>query len=208
MQNILEDVGATINSQRMGELGQRILDANKGGRLEDIYGPRTSRYMLKFARTMKYLSRDSNAGDLVSQGIMANFIQKIPDILRYGVITKFLTGGTALKQVDDAWRASQGKDLQTRARIYSNAIQAALGRIPQVGAQMAQEGINEGESQAKALMESKNVDIPNISSVMPQAPSPAPGTSLSQTSPIRQQAAQDPAVAQALGIRGATAGLI
>ena len=50
MQNILEDVGATINSQRMGELGQRILDANKGGRLEDIYGPRTSRYMLKFAR--------------------------------------------------------------------------------------------------------------------------------------------------------------
>ena len=208
MQNILEDVGATINSQRMGELGQRILDANKGGRLEDIYGPRTSRYMLKFARTMKYLSRDSNAGDLVSQGIMANFIQKIPDILRYGVITKFLTGGTALKQVDDAWRASQGKDLQTRARIYSNAIQAALGRIPQVGAQMAQEGINEAESQAEALMESKNVDIPNISSVIPQAPSPAPGTSLSQTSPIRQQAAQDPAVAQALGIRGATAGLI
>ena len=54
----------------------------------------------------------------------------------------------------------QGKDLQTRARIYSNAIQVALGRIPQVGAQMAQEGINEGESQAKALMESKNVDIP------------------------------------------------
>ena len=123
---------------------------------------------------MKYLSGDSNAGDLVSQGIMANFIQKIPDILRYGIITKFLTGGTALKQVDDAWRASQGKDLQTRARIYSNAIQAALGRIPQVGAQMAQEGINEAESQAEAFMESKNVDIPNISSVIPQAPSPAP----------------------------------
>jgi hypothetical protein len=73
---------------------------------------------------------------------------------------------------------------------------------------MAQEGINEGESQAKAFMESKNVDIPNISSAIPQAPSPAPGTSLSQISPIRQRAAQDPAVAEALGIRGATAGLI
>ena len=73
---------------------------------------------------------------------------------------------------------------------------------------MTQEGINEAEPQAEAFLESKNVDIPNISSVMPQAPSPAPGTSLSQTSPIRQQAAQDPAVAQALGIRGATAGLI
>ena len=95
-----------------------------------------------------------------------------------------------------------------RLELEYTLMQFKLGRIPQVGAQMAQEGINEGESQAKALMESKNVDIPNISSVIPQAPSPAPGTSLSQTSPIRQQAAQNPAVAQALGIRGATAGLI
>lgn len=206
MQNILEDVGATINSQRMGELGQRILDANKGNRLIDIYGPRTGRYMLKFARTMKYLSKDANAGDLVAQGIMANFLNKIPDLMRYSIITRVFTGGTALKQIDDAWRATQGKDLQTRATVFADAIQAALARVPQAGAQLTQDATNEAEDQFKSYLESQGAQIPNISSL--QIPSPAPASSLSQVSPLRQRAAQDPGVAQALGIQGATAGLL
>ena len=137
---------------------------------------------------------------------MANFLNKIPDLMRYGIITRVFTGGTALKQIDDAWRATQGKDLQTRATVFADAIQAALARVPQAGAQLTQDATNEAEDQFKSYLESQGAQIPNISSL--QIPSPAPASSLSQVSPLRQRAAQDPGVAQALGIQGATAGLL
>ena len=85
----------------------------------------------------------------------------------------------------------------------------------QGAAQGIQEGVNEGERQIKGLINDagltqdinnlrSQISTPNNSPAMPQQVAPvAPGPNN-----LRQQAAQNPGIAQALGIRGSTAGLL
>jgi len=231
MQNILEDVGATINSDRMKQFGNRIIESNKNGRLAQLYGEETSKEMMKLARTMKYLAEDSNAGNLVAQGIMANFIKNIPTILRFGALTRVFTGQGSLEAVNNAYKASRGLPIEQRASIVANVFKGLLSPVPQTAAQLTQEGAREAERQATSLIKNKmqeyDVSLPDTNTLQQLIPEPNKSSSLSAVSPvapgpeqfygipqqasqpsIRQLAATNPGIAQALGIRGATAGLL
>ena len=103
-------------------------------------------------------------------------------------------------------------------------IAKAVGMLVAQGAtQSAQEGAREAEQQLRAVADSSGLgqqiqnlsnqvqsQIPNNSTGIGQAAVVPPATPApaAQQSSVRQQAAQNPAVAQALGIRGATAGLL
>jgi hypothetical protein len=88
----------------------------------------------------------------------------------------------------------------------------------QTPGQLTQEAVNEGNRQINALMDNTQVgqQLSAIQNQMnqPNAASSLGGVNVTQptapagTSTIRQQAAANPGVAQALGIRGPTAGLL
>ena len=100
---------------------------------------------------------------------------------------------------------------------------AALGKIigsalTQAPGQALQEGAREAEKQVRAVADNSGLteQLSAIQSQMtaPNAASSLGGVNVTQptapagTSTIRQQAAANPGVAQALGIRGPTAGLL
>jgi hypothetical protein len=149
---------------------------------------------------------------LVAANIAASPIQNLGKLLRFGLIAKFLTSGPYYKQiVSDYEKLTKGVTREEKSRILGRLISQSL-------AQQTQEGIREGEQQLESIIESsglgqqikqiqQQLPNPNNFSGMAQAPV-VPAQQPAAQSTLRQQAAQNPAVAQALGIRGATAGLI
>jgi hypothetical protein len=112
---------------------------------------------------------------------------------------------------------TEGLPPKKKAQILGKIMSQFMTQLP---GQLAQEGYNTAESQISAVMENSglNQQLSQIQSRM-NPPVSASGIGqvnvtqpLSQTTQptggIRQQAAQNPAVAQALGINPATATLL
>ena len=99
-----------------------------------------------------------------------------------------------------------------RSKILGDAIGSAL---VQFTVQQGQEGARETAQQVTAGLESAGVDLGVINDQLSAIQSPAPNTGIGQVdvlqpqqSSIRQRAAENPQVANALGITGATQGLL
>lgn len=218
MRNMLEGFGPTSESAKLKELAKRIKDGNKNNRLVDLYGKEQSKQMLKFAQNMEYLSRNPSSASLVAQGIAVNFIKNIGRLARLGILSRFLTSGPSLQKVNKAFQATKGQPIEERASIVSSVLRGLLRPIPQTTGQLASEELSDLEGQAKFFIENETDLGQQLSNLSQQIQNPNISSDLAQISPLqepvnatgglRQRAKTDPAVAQALGIQGSTAGLL
>jgi hypothetical protein len=213
MERLIADFGDTLTTdgKALGAFAKRLLDANEGGKLSAIFGEEMGKDMAKFAKILDFNSRTAAGGDLVAANIAASPIQNLGKLVRFTIIGRFLTSGPYYKQIVKDYEAmASGATKEEKARI--------LGRlIAQTFAQEAQEGEREIESQITSAIESSGLgqqiqqlqqQIPNPNNFAGLGQATAVPAAPAQTSSLRQQAAQNPGVAQTLGIRGATAGLI
>lgn len=223
MERLIADFGSTITTdgKTLGAFAQRLIDADKGGKLQAIFGEEMGKDMARFAKILEFNARTTPGGDLVAANIAASPLENLGTLAKLSLLGRFFTSAPHYKQVLDDYKRLTGKE--EKPKELGKSIAKALGMlVAQSATQSAQEGAREAEQQIKASIESSGLgkeiqslsnqiqtQIPNnftgtpaAAPVMPAAQAPA------QTSSIRQQAAQNPGVAQALGIRGATAGLI
>lgn len=219
MERLISDFGETLTTdgKQLSAFAKRLLDADKGGKLQVIFGKEVGEDMAQFARILDFNARSAAGGDLVAANIAASPIHNIGKLARFTIVGKLLQSGPYYKQIVNDYKAiSKGLDPREKQKTLGRLIADALTRAAaQATGQQTQAGIQEAENQIRSLAESsgindqlsqlqQQVSVPNNSSTLvqpvPQTP-PAP-------SGLRQQAAQNPGIAQALGIRGATAGLL
>jgi hypothetical protein len=238
MERLISNFGDTLTTdgKQLGAFAKRLLDADKGGKLSAIFGEEMGKDMAEFARILDFNSRTAAGGDLVAANIAASPFQNLGKLLKYTLLGRLLQSGPYYKQIASDYKAiSQGLDPREKAQTLGRLIAGALTRAAAQGtSQEVQEGEREVVRQISAVADSSGLSdqitrmqqqltTPNNSSALSQAPAapqvPPMGQGLgaqkfygipqqaSQPS-IRQQAATNPALAEALGIRGATAGLL
>lgn len=217
LERLISDFGDTLTTdgKALGGFAKRLIDANEGGKLSAIFGEEMGKDMAEFARILDFNSRTAAGGDLVAANIAASPIQNLGKLARFTIIGKLLQSGPYYKQiVSDYKKLSQGLAPEEKSRLIGRLISQAL-------AQQSQEGVNEVEEQVSAVIDSSGLgeqisqlrqQIPNNSTPLGQAAAipPAAPVSTPTAAPnnLRQQAAQNPGIAAALGIQGATAGLL
>ena len=218
MERLISDFGDTLTTdgKALGAFAKRLLDADEGGKLSVIFGEEMGKDMAKFARILDFNSRTAAGGDLVAANIAASPIQNLGKLAKFTIIGRLLQSGPYYRQiVRDYEKLAAGETAEAKARILGRLIAQSLG-------QQSQEGVREAEQQIGTVVGDaidtsgigeqiqqlqQQVTNPNNFSGIAQTPV-VPAQQPAAQSTLRQQAAQSPAVAQALGIRGATAGLI
>jgi hypothetical protein len=216
MERLISDFGDTLTTdgKSLGAFAKRLLEANEGGKLSAIFGKEMGDDMAEFAKILEFNARTAPGGDLVAANIAASPIQNLGKLAKFTIVGRLLTSGPYYKQiVQDYKKLSSGETAEAKARLLGRLIAQSLG-------QQSQEGVREVEQQISSTIDSSGLgeqiqnlssqvqsQIPNNSTGIGQAAIVPPAPAAQQSS-VRQQAAQNPAVAQALGIRGATAGLL
>ena len=224
MERLIADFGSTLTTdgKTLKAFANRLIDADKGGKLQAIFGEEMGKDMAQFAKILEFNARTTPGGDLVAANIAASPLENLGVLAKLSLMGKFFTSAPHYKQIKDDYKRLKGEDVKPKE--LGKSIAKALGMLVAQGAtQAAQEGAREAEQQLRAVADSSGLgqqiqnlsnqvqsQIPNNSTGIGQAAVVPPATPApaAQQSSVRQQAAQNPAVAQALGIRGATAGLL
>jgi hypothetical protein len=222
METLIADFGEslTTDGKSLGAFANRLLDANEGGKLTAIFGQEMGEDMAKFARVLALNAKTAPGGDLVAANIAASPLQNVGKIVRFGIFTKVLSSGGYYDDIMKQYRKEiLGESPDEKAKILGRLMgQAFKNASIQAPPQVVQEGMNEAEKQIRAVADNSGLtaQLSAIQSQMtaPNAASSLGGVNVTQptapagTSTIRQQAAANPGVAQTLGIRGPTAGLL
>ena len=224
MERLIADFGSTLTTdgKSLKAFATRLTDADKGGKLQAIFGEKMGKDMAQFSKILEFNARTTPGGDLVAANIAASPLENLGVLAKLSLMGRFFTSAPHYDQILKDYKRLKGEDVKPKE--LGKSIAKAMGMlIAQGTTQSAQEGAREAEQQLRAVADSSGLgqqisnlsnqvqsQIPNNSTGIGQAAvvppaTPAPAT---QQSSVRQQAAQNPAVAQALGIRGATAGLL
>ena len=218
LSNLLDDFGsdALINGTALKKFAGSLIKASEGGKLQAVFGKEMGDDIAQFGRVLELNARTVAGGDLVAANIAANPLENIMDILRLSVTGNLLTHAPIYKRILKDYKAlKSGLPPKERSAALGKIIGSALTQAP---GQAFQEGAREAEKQIRAVADNTGLteQLSAIQSQMnqPNAASSLGGVNVTQptapagTSTIRQQAAANPGVAQALGIRGPTAGLL
>ena len=218
MERLISDFGdsLTTDGKALGAFAKRLLDADEGGKLSVIFGEEMGKDMAKFARILDFNSRTAAGGDLVAANIAASPLQNLGKLAKFTIIGRVLQSGPYYRQiVRDYEKLAAGETAEAKAKILGRLIAQSLG-------QQSQEGVREAEQQIETVVGDaidtsgigqqiqqlqQQVTNPNNFSGIAQAPV-VPAQQPAAQPTLRQRAAQNPAVAQTLGITGGTAGLI
>ena len=225
MERLISDFGDTLTTdgKTLAAFSKRILDANEGGKLKAIFGDEKGEELVRFAKMLKVNAQTATGGDLIAANIAAGPLQNLDKLARLFIFSRLFSTSYYYRGIyDDYLKLKTGLDPADKASLVGRLMTGALNTIAQSSGQALQEGKREAEAQIEAKIKStldtsgigqqiqqlqQQVTNPNNSSGIAQAPV-VPAQQPAAQSTLRQQAAQNPAVAQALGIRGATAGLI
>lgn len=218
LSNLLDDFGsdALINGTALKKFAGSLIKASDGGKLQAVFGKEMGDDIAQFGRVLELNARTVAGGDLVAANIAANPLENIMDILRLSVTGNLLTHAPIYKRILKDYKAlKSGLPPKERSAALGKIIGLALTQAP---GQALQEGAREAEKQIRAVADNSGLteQLSAIQSQMnqPSAASSLGGVNVTQptapagTSTIRQQAAANPGVAQTLGIRGPTAGLL
>ena len=163
----------------------------------------------QFGRVLELNARTVAGGDLVAANIAANPLENIMDIFRLSLTGNLLTHAPIYKRILKDYNAlKSGLPPKERSAALGKIIGSALTQAP---GQALQEGAREAEKQIRAVAANSGLSA-QLSAIQNQMNTPNLASSLGSinvtqptapagTSTIRQQAAADPGVAQALGIR-------
>jgi len=218
LSNLLDDFGsdALINGTALKKFAGSLIKASEGGKLQAIFGKEMGDDIAQFGRVLELNARTVAGGDLVAANIAANPLENIMDILRLSVTGNLLTHAPIYKRILKDYKAlKSGLPPKERSAALGKIIGSALTQAP---GQALQEGAREAEKQIRAVADNTGL-TEQLSAIQNQMTTPNAASSLgginvtqptapARTSTIRQQAAANPGVAQTLGIRGPTAGLL
>ncbi len=225
MQNLLSDFGSDVmvKGDALKKFATAMTEASKGGKLQAIFGKEMGDDMTNFAKILEFNARTVEGGDLIAANIAASPLQNIGTLFRLGTTGRLLSSAPIYKRVRrDYANLKKGISPEERATSLGKIIAAALVQAP---GQLAEEGVRAGDERIRFAAQNLSpapplpssgigsVDVtqpltPDIAPTRTNVPAPTPSSTTISTSTIRQQAAQNPAIADALGLRGPTAGLI
>ena len=226
-----------IRGEALKKFAKAITDASEGGKLQAIFGKEMGDNMTKFGRILEFNARTVDGGDLVAANIAASPLENIGKIIRLFFTGNILSSAPIYKRVvRDYKNLQKGISPKEKAASLGRIIGSAFAQTPtqllQEGAETTEEQIkfaieslNTPTPAPASGIAAVNVNQPLTPSPAPVTPSPAPvqaigpvtgtnvpigarGTAGTATTGLRQMATNNPAIAQALGIRGATAGLL
>ena len=220
MERLISNFGdsVTTDGKSLAAFAKRIIDADEGGKLKAIFGDADGEDLVKFAKMLKVNSQTATGGDLIAANIAAGPMQNLEKIVRLSIMGRIFSSKFYYKSImEDYQKLKTGLNQDQRASMLGKLMVNAMRSITQGTGQSVQEGKREVENQVRAFADSSGLSqqlsnlsqqiqqpTPNNSPAMPQQATPAaPGPNN-----LRQQAAQNPGIAQALGIRGSTAGLL
>ena len=230
LDDIFDGMGATVNGQDLAALAGRIAKRDKGQKLDILLGKEIAQDVREFGRVMGTLSKDASTSDLVANSITVNFMNQLGRISRLFLVGKLFDGRGAVKQIDEAYKRSKGMPVEERASFMGTVVNGLFKPVPQVSAQLADEGAKNAAREAEALgnrltervtqMTTPStssgigaVDVtqpltPDVAPVRTNIPIGASSSAGAGQGSLREMATNDPEIARALGIRGATAGLL
>ena len=217
MQNLIADFGdsLTTDSKALKGFANRLIEADEGGKLKALFGDEMGKDMAEFAKILAFNARTAAGGDLVAANIAASPLQNLGALAKYTLLGRFLASApyydSVLKQYK---KQALGQSAEEKAKILGRILASSFSQIP---AQLAQSGVQEGERQIGFMLQNSDLGQ-QLSNLSQQIENPNISSDLAQISPLqepvnaagglRQRAKTDPAVAQALGIQGSTAGLL
>ena len=216
MQNLIADFGdsLTTDAKALKGFANRLIEADEGGKLKALFGEEMGKDMAEFAKILSFNSRTAAGGDLVAANIAASPLQNLGALVKYSLLGRFLASAPYYKTVLDQYKKqAAGESAEEKANILGRIIASSFSQVP---AQLTQSAVQEGERQVRYAFENSELGQ-ELSNLSQQIQSPNISSGLAQVSPVpaaappgglRQKAKTDPGVAQALGIQGATAGLL
>ena len=158
MNSLIDDFGETVmtDSKKLGNFADRLLDASRGGKLNELYGSAMGKNMTEFAKILKFNARTAEGGDLVAANIAASPLQNLGKLAKFTVLGRFLTSAPYYDQIVKQYKngVRTAKTDAERARTLGQAIRNAFSQAP---GQMFQEGVNEGADQLEALADNYGV---------------------------------------------------
>jgi len=218
-------VDALVDGKALKGMSNAFTAAAEKGKLRAVFGKQTGIDMEKFAKILAANAKTAQGGDLVAANIAASPLENLGKIIRFSVVGRLLDSAPIYgRVVKDYERMSKGLSPKAKSELLGQLIGAAIAQTP---GQVTQEVANEGIKQVQALAQGTGLDqqlsqiqsrmnppvpasgIGQVNVTQPLAPNTQPvGGPPANAATIRQQAAQNPAVAQALGINPATATLL
>ena len=203
--------------------------------LDELLGKEGANALEEFAKDLEFLGDVSKEGTIAAPAYTANPINKYKDIIKFKALSYLSSNKEALETLVRTQKNKQAGKVAASDRVNSvtsNAL-AKLGVIEnvarvtrQTAAQLSQEGVRSLNEDLRRRFDSMasrptapvassslgQVDItqplPGLPGMGTNMPVGARGSTGVRAGDFRQMAASDPAVAEALGIRGATAGLL
>ena len=222
MERLIEDFGdgLTTDGKALGDFAKRILDADESGKLKAIFDEGMADDMVSFAKILEFNARTVKGGDLVAANIAASPLQNIDKLLKLTIIGRVFSSGGYYDDILKQYKKQiKGENPEERARTLGRLMsQAFTNASIQTPPQVIQEGAREAERQISSLVDTSGIGE-QLSAIQGQMTQPNAASGLGSvnvtqptapagTSTIRQQAAANPGVAQALGITGSTAALL
>tara|TARA_R100001460_G_scaffold21475_1_gene43842 strand:+ start:1832 stop:4966 length:3135 start_codon:yes stop_codon:yes gene_type:complete len=209
-------VSALVDGKALQGMSKAFSAAAEKGKLRAVFGKETGIDMEKFAKILAANAKTAQGGDLIAANIAASPLANLGSIIRATLVTRILDSAPIYRRVvRDYERMSKGLSPKSKSELLGQLIGAAVAQTP---GQALQEGVNEASKQIRAIADNSGLteQLSAIRSKMtpPNTASSLGGINVTQptapagTSTIRQQAAANPGVAQTLGIRGPTAGLL
>jgi len=218
-------VDALVDGKALKGMSNAFTAAAEKGKLRAVFGKQTGIDMEKFAKILAANAKTAQGGDLVAANIAASPLENLGKIIRFSVVGRLLDSAPIYgRVVKDYERMSKGLSPKAKSELLGQLIGAAVAQTP---GQVTQEVANEGIKQVQALAQGTGLDqqlsqiqsrmnppvsasgIGQVNVTQPLAPNTQQvGGPPANAATIRQQAAQNPAVAQALGINPATATLL
>ena len=200
----------------------------KGNVLEKVLGREGALALEELAKDIKILGDVSKEGSVAAPTYTMNPFKKFTDILQFKILNQAGKNPEVYKkllrakkaQLEGTAEAANDRVIQqlesSASKVLSGARVAATGFRQGVVVPTISSGVNINRDrptmQAPQLIDpNKSSSLSSVQPVVPVTPGPAQFYGIPQQASqpsIRQQARQNPGIAAALGIQGATAGLI
>lgn len=215
MRDLLSTVGDDVfTSPAAAATLKRSMGKYREGVLEKILGKESYDALDSFADDMIYLGDVGKEGSIYAATFAAHPIAKMRDNLRMKTTAKVFASPKVLNMYARKGLGTPNERVGGVMNSVGSAINV-VGAGRQLAAQAFAEQVGQTGEEVKRLISVPQPTEPNksssLSNTSPVTPGPADFYGIPQQASqpsIRQMAASNPGIAQALGIRGATAGLL
>jgi len=212
MQSLIGDFEDTFLTDKKAFklLSKRIEQAKKSGKIDALFDPEEAKAIGLFGQNMKVLGVSAEGGDLVAANIAASPLENLGTLARLSVVGRMLSTGpfytTFMKKYGP--QAATQKTKSGKMKVFLETLNDVLGAAARQQTARGIAGVTsslgaEAERIAEGLgeqLESRVPAAPQITRTTIPVPEVAPVEmpSLPQSSSIREQAKQNPAVAATL----------